>query len=64
MSLKPSVIPSVNKIYETLKGVGLTQDNIITLIQRETKLSRSSIKKTIFALRKIENQITRLDERK
>lgn len=62
MSMKPSVIPSVHGIYKKLMGVGLTRDNIITLIQRETKLPRRDIEATIIALRKIENQIMRANQ--
>ena len=56
-NIKPSVVPSIYHIEERLKTVGLTREDLITLIQRETKLSRTIINKTMKALYSLEMRL-------
>ena len=54
--VKPSVIPSIYSIMDQMKGMGLTEDDLIHLIQRRTgpKVSKANIRATIEAVREIE----------
>lgn len=56
--MKPSVIPSVYEISKRIMSIGLSWNDLITLIQRETKLSRRNIESTLIALRNLEKKIT------
>ena len=56
-NINPKVIPSIYNIEGRLKNAGLSRDDLITLLVRDTKLSRTVINKTLIALQKIENNI-------
>jgi len=61
-NLKPSAIPEIEvkieQVYKNLLDLGLSEDMIITLIQREAKInSRMMIKRILGALVKIEKII-------
>lgn len=58
-NVSAQVAPSIYKIMSKMRTIGLTQDNLITLIHRETKgtVSRTKIQATLDALRKIEKQL-------
>ncbi|MFW9873356.1 MAG: hypothetical protein ACFFG0_09655 [Candidatus Thorarchaeota archaeon] len=57
-NINPKIAPSVYSILEQMKKMGLTQDDLITLIQRRVKgnkkLTREQINNTLNALERIE----------
>jgi len=55
--MKPSVLPSLNEMYENMIKFGFTRDDLITLIQRRTKLSRTDIETTLDAISEMEKQV-------
>ena len=59
MSTKPSVITSFYEMYDHLRGQGLTEDDIILLIQKRTKpkVNITEIRSTIEAIKTFEKQI-------
>ena len=56
-NIKPSVLPSIYNIEQRLKNVGLSRNDLVTLLVRDTRLSRTIINKTLIALQKIENNM-------
>jgi hypothetical protein len=61
-NMKPSVLPSLNEIYDNMKLFGFTRDDLITLIQRRSKISRSDIETTLNSLSLLEAQIISVED--
>lgn len=62
MSAKPQIIDTFNKMYDHMKSFGLSEDDIILLIQKRTKpkVKLTDIRLTIQAIKTFEKQIERL----
>ena len=59
-NISPKVAPSVYSIMEQMKKMGLTEDDLITLIHRRVKnVSRTDIGITLSAIRVIETNFRR-----
>ena len=59
MIVKPSILHTMDRLLSQLKEVGLTEDDVIGLIQTRTypKLPRDTIKNTMRALKKLESHL-------
>lgn len=59
-NMKPSDVLRVQTIVKRIMDIGLTYDDVITLIVRKTKnkVSRSTVDKVIVAMRQIERQLS------
>ena len=57
--LKPSIINTLNNIESSLKKAGLTEDDILVLLQRRIKgnMPKRTIKADLDGLKKLENQL-------
>ena len=63
-NISPKVAPSVYSIMEQMRKMGLTHDDLVTLIQRRVKtVSRGDIGATLDALKMIESNFKRAQER-
>jgi uncharacterized protein Yka (UPF0111/DUF47 family) len=62
MSAKPKVIDSFYKMYDHLKKLGLSEDDVVLLIQKRTnpRVNLTDIRATINAIKAFEKQIDRL----
>lgn len=56
--IKPSVVVSVFETVDKFLKTGLDIEDLITLIQRDTKISRGNIQKTLEALKQIELRLS------
>lgn len=63
-NISPKIAPSVYAIMNQMKDMGLTQDDLITLIQRRAKVSRTDVQLTLTALETIELNFKRAQKRK
>ena len=58
-NIKPSVVESTQRLFDRLTRAGLNRDDIVTLIQRRSKVSRRDINATIDAIFVIDKQLAR-----
>lgn len=55
--MKPSVIPNLYEVVRDFRSIGLRFDDLITILQRRTKLSRTVVTKTLNELLELEKQM-------
>lgn len=62
--LKPSIIKTLNYIESSLKKAGLTEDDILVLLQRKIKgnMPKKTIKAVLDGLKKLENQLLKAEK--
>jgi len=63
-NISPLVAPAVYSILEQMKRMGLTEDDLITLIQRRVKgkITKTQIRHTLRALEEIEKNFEKAKE--
>lgn len=64
-TISPKVAPSVYSIMEQMKRMGLTEDDLVTLIRRrigDRKITRMQIQQTLKALERIEKNFMKANK--
>lgn len=65
-NISPKVAPSVYSVMEQVKRMGLTEDDVVTLVLRRIgahKITRTQVQITLKALERIEKNFMRANKR-
>lgn len=64
-NISPEVAPSVYSVMEQIKKMGLTEDDVVTLVLRRvgaSKITRTQVQITLKALERIEKNFMRANK--